>query len=153
MSSPVCRFRVLPTVGVGLSAFLGLLAAYAGSNAIVRPAPLASSAAAVRTFPLMVDAGGPNLMFVSLPGIGSAVMSLGPDGKPVFLPATLHQDELTFSMNGRQLNLSGVGLPAPSRSRPSHFLIHLDRGGLRAHGAPAVQPKTAPSTQTAPHAA
>ena len=130
--------RLLSPLYTGLAALLGLTL-LAGSNLPVRASSTDLRGAAT-TLHLAREGDGANLMFVSLPGIGTAVMSLGSDGRPVFSPATLHKDELTFSMDGRQLNLSGIVLPAGTGSRATHTLIHLDRGSSRAPSTLAARP-------------
>ena len=87
---------------------------------------------------LNYDVNGANYMYLFLPGIGTAVISIGPDGKAVFSPVTLHQDELTFSVDGHQFNLSGVDLDTGGGNHPAHLFVHLDRSAWHVKKTPAV---------------
>ena len=140
MFSPPFRFRLLPVACTVFAASLGLVSLLAGSLVSARSARPAPHAPASTALHLSNDGASPELMFVSLPGIGNAVMSLRSDGKPVFSPVTLHQDELTFFLDGHQLDLSGICLPQGSHAHATHFLLHLDRDGSRTRLAPAAHP-------------
>ena len=74
------------------------------------------------------DVNGAKYMYLFLPGIGTAVVSIESNGKAVFYPVTLHQDELTFNVDGHQFDLSGVNLQSGGGTRPAHLFVHLDRG-------------------------
>ena len=141
MSLPFRRPRHLAIVATGLLVPLALAGVFAATGTSARPAPAAPGTAAGATLRRSSHDQVREMMFVSLPGIGSAVMSLGSDGQPVFSPAALHRDQLTFLRDGHQLDLSGIVLPqGADGAHATHFLIHLDREGSRAPLTPVAQP-------------
>ena len=145
MSLPFRRPRRLAIVATGLLAPLPLAGVFAAPGTSARPAPAAPGTATGATLRPSSHDQVREMMFVSLPGIGSAVMSLGSDGQPVFAPAALHRDQLTFLRDGHQRDLSGIVLPqGADGAHATHFLIHLDCEGSRAPLTPVAQPATTP---------
>lgn len=146
MSSPISGTHRVAVLCVGIAGALGLAAMAASSQTFA--ARVVSGTSTVITAPaandvlqtlaarhshtesgqftfakarLSYDANSPKCMYLFLPGIGTAVISVGPDGKAIFSPVTLHQDELTFNADDHHLNLSGVDLHTGRSTHPAHL--------------------------------
>ena len=75
---------------------------------------------------LNYDVKGSTYMYLFVPGVGTAIISMAPDGTALFSPATLHTNELTFDMDGHNFNLSGVSLAGKEGQPPAHMYVRMD---------------------------
>ena len=87
---------------------------------------------------LNYEVQGASYMYLYVPGIGTAVLSMTPDGKAMISPATLHMDELTFAVDGHHYNLSGVSLVNDKGRLPAHLYVRMDRTAWHLNRTPMV---------------
>ena len=87
---------------------------------------------------LNYDVQGSSYMYLFVPGIGTAVLSMSADGKAVITPATLHMDELTFTVDGHHYNLSGVSMAGENGKAPAHLYVRMDRAAWHLNRTPMV---------------
>ncbi len=87
---------------------------------------------------LNYDVQGANYMYLFVPGVGTALVSVAPEADAVVAPASLHDDELTFSLDGHRFNLTGVALESDKGQPPAHLYVRLDRSAWRLSRMPMV---------------
>ncbi len=87
---------------------------------------------------LNYDVQGSTYLYLYVPGIGTAVLSVSPDGKAVVTPATLHMDELTFTVDGHHYGLSGISVASDRGVAPAHLYVRLDRAAWHLNRTPMV---------------
>ena len=80
---------------------------------------------------LNYDVHGFRYMYLFVPGVGTAVVSVTPNADALTTPATLQGDALTFSADGHRFSLTGVSLASDRGQAPAHLYVRLDRSAWR----------------------
>ncbi|MGI4828703.1 MAG: hypothetical protein ACRYFU_11015 [Janthinobacterium lividum] len=87
---------------------------------------------------LNYDVQGANFMYLFVPGIGTAVVSISPEPDALMTSAALQDDELTFTVDGHHFGLTGVTLANDRGVVPANLYVHLDRAAWHLSRLPMV---------------
>lgn len=87
---------------------------------------------------LNYDVQGARFMYLFVPGIGTAVISVSPEPNALMTSALLVEDELTFTVDGHHFGLTGVSLASDRGEVPAKLYVHLDRSAWRVSRLPMV---------------
>ena len=87
---------------------------------------------------LNYDVQGAHYMYLFVPGVGTAVLSVAPDADAIATPATLHTNELSFTVDEHRFILTGVALESDKGQPPAHLYVRLDRSAWRLSRLPMV---------------
>lgn len=87
---------------------------------------------------LNYDVGGAPFMYLFVPGIGTAVISVSPEPDALMTNAALHDDELTFTVDGHHFGLTGISLASNRGEVPANLYVRLDRSAWRVSRLPMV---------------
>lgn len=87
---------------------------------------------------LNYDVQGATYIYMFVPGMGTAVLSVMPDGKATIAPVPVHENELTFMVDGHHFHLSGVSLTNGKGQVPAHLYVRLDRAAWRLSRLPMM---------------
>lgn len=84
---------------------------------------------------LNYDVDGVQFLYMFVPGIGTAVISVLPDPDAVATEATYKDTELDFHVGDHRFKLTGVALASDKGTAPAHLFVKLDRSawGLNRH--------------------
>ena len=87
---------------------------------------------------LNYDVDGANFLYLFVPGVGTAVLSMAADPNNVTAEAKLRGNELTFMVGDHHFKLTGVALVNGKGSAPEHLYVRLDRSAWRLNRQPMV---------------
>jgi hypothetical protein len=87
---------------------------------------------------LNYDVNGVNFLYLFVPGVGTAVVSVLPDPQAVVTEAKLHEDVLSFTVGEHRFTLSGVALASNKGTAPTHLYVKLDRTAWQLSRRPMV---------------
>ena len=80
---------------------------------------------------LNYDVQGSKYLYLFVPGVGTALVSVTPNADALTTPATLQGGALTFSADGHHFSLTGVSLGNDKGQSPAHLYVRLDRSAWR----------------------
>lgn len=86
---------------------------------------------------LNYDVNGARFLYMFVPGVGTAVLSLAADPSTVAVEANLRDNELTFAAGDHHFKLTGVAL-SDGKNAPVHLYVHLDRAAWHLNRQPMV---------------
>ena len=87
---------------------------------------------------LNYDVNGAQYLYLFVPGVGTAVVSLTADPDSIVAEARLHDNELTFASGDRHFKLTGVALSDGKNEAPDHLYVRLDRAAWHLGRQPMV---------------
>lgn len=87
---------------------------------------------------LNYDVNGAHYLYLFVPGIGTAVLSLTADPDSVATTAQLHNNELSFAAGDHRFQLTGVALSDGKNAVPEKLYVHLDREAWHLNRQPMV---------------
>ena len=87
---------------------------------------------------LNYDVQGASFMYLFVPGVGTAVVSVAPEPDALVTTAGLHEDELSFIVDGHHFSLTGVSLASHGGNVPAQFYVRLDRAAWHLSRTPMV---------------
>lgn len=76
---------------------------------------------------LNYDVNGAHYLYLFVPGVGTAVLSLSADPDSIVAEARLHDNELAFAVGDHHFKLTGVALSDGKNEAPTHLYVRLDR--------------------------
>lgn len=88
---------------------------------------------------LNYDIKGANFLYLFVPGVGTALVSLEPATDAISVPAACHDSELTLHIDGHRLNLTGVeSLVNDKGKEPANVYVRLDPESWKLNRTPMV---------------
>lgn len=87
---------------------------------------------------LNYDVNGVSFLYLFVPGVGTAVVSVVADPQAVAIEAKLHEDLLSFAVGEHRFTLSGVALASNKGTAPAHLYVKLDRTAWQLSHRPMV---------------
>lgn len=88
---------------------------------------------------LNYDVKAANYLYLFVPGVGTALVSLAPSHDSISVPAAYHDSELTFRVAGHTLNLTGVeSLVNDKGKTPTALYVQLDRESWKLNRTPMI---------------
>ncbi len=84
------------------------------------------------------DVQGAEFLYLFVPGVGTAVVSVAPNADAIMTQANLHDDELSFNAGGHRFALTGVSLASDRGTAPAHLYVRLDRSAWSLSRLPMV---------------
>lgn len=88
---------------------------------------------------LNYDVKGANYLYLFVPGVGTALVSLAPSTDAVSVPAAYHDGELTLRIGDHTLNLTGVeSLVNDNGKTPAKVFVLLDRESWKLNHTPML---------------
>jgi hypothetical protein len=84
------------------------------------------------------DVDGANFLYMFVPGVGTAVLSLSAAPDTVSSQAALKGNELSFDAGEHHFKLTGVALATDKGSVPEHLYVRLDRTAWNLNRRPML---------------
>lgn len=88
---------------------------------------------------LNYDVKAANYLYLFVPGVGTALVSLAPSADAVWMPAAYRNGQLTLRVAEHTLNLTGIESLVNDRGKePASLYVRLDRSAWRLGRTPMV---------------
>ena len=87
---------------------------------------------------LNYDVDGARFVYMFVPGLGTAVLSLTADPDAITAEASVHENELKFSVGDHRFRLTGIALANNKGRVPEHLYVKLDRAAWQLNRHPMV---------------
>ncbi len=88
---------------------------------------------------LNYDVQGVGYLYLFMPGVGTALVSLAPSAEAVSVPAGYHDGEITVRVGEHTFNITGIESLVNDRGKePAVLYVQLDRGAWKLGRTPMV---------------
>lgn len=87
---------------------------------------------------LNYDVNGVNFLYLFVPGVGTAVVSVVADPDAIVTEATYKDSELSFKVGDHHFSLTGVALASDQGTAPAHLFVKLDRSAWHLTRGPMI---------------
>ena len=94
---------------------------------------------------LNYDVNGVNYLYLFVPGVGTAVVSVAGDPDAVVTEASYKDTDLSFNVGDHHFNLTGVTLASDKGTAPTHLYVKLDRSAWQLNRHPMIGFGNAPA--------